>query len=330
VRTSLRLLVSLIIAAGLLAALFYWGEVTPAQLRASWAQLSASVYLQALAVHVGIYLLRAARFWVLLPPGLRPSVPALLAVSAAHNMASYVLPAKTGEGTLVLYLRKICGVPASEGLASLVVSRLLDLATLALLLSAATLVLAGRGVLRGAWALPLGGLLALGSLTLLALSARSDWLVHGLSFLMGLLRLGSTRLGARLSRGADRVAGALRAAGGEGRLVSAALLSLLLWMGVFSFFLFLARGFGLGEELGAVEGTFGSAWAVLANLLPINGFAGVGTQEGGWVIGFKLVGVDEAVALSSGLGAHLVQLANVVLFGVLGHLGMALVAPKSR
>lgn len=328
-RTALRLLLSLLVAALLLWALFAWSDLTPRQLWQSWEQLPREVYLQALMVHFGIYVLRATRFRLLLPPEQRPPLAALLAVSSAHNLAAYVLPAKTGEGTLVLYLRKVCGVPASEGLASLVVSRLLDLATLALLLGASTLVLGADDVLRRSWSLPLGGVLGLAALTLFALAARSDWLVHGLNAVMRLLHLQQTRLGARVGEKTTRVAGALRAAGSEGRLAGAAFLSIPLWLGVFVFYLVLARGFGL-DDLGGVEATFASSWAVLANLLPVNGFAGAGTQELGWVAGFEMMGVDQAIALSSGLGAHLVQLANVVLFGVIGHMVMALVVPKPR
>jgi hypothetical protein len=329
VRTTLRLLLSLFVAALLLWALFAWSDLTPAELWASWEALPREVYFQALIVHIGIYVLRATRFRLLLPPEVRPPLAALLAVSSAHNLAAYVLPAKTGEGTLVLYLRKVCRVPASEGLASLVVSRLLDLATLALLLGGSTLVLVESGVLPGAWGLPLGSALGLAALTLFALAARSDWLVHGLTSLVRLLRLQKTRLGLRISEKTARVAGALRAAGSQGRLAGAVFLSVPLWLGVFIFYLVLARGFGL-SDLGGAEATFASSWAVLANLLPVNGFAGAGTQELGWVAGFEMMGVDEGLALSSGLGAHLVQLTNVVLFGLLGHLVMAFVAPRSR
>ena len=73
-----------------------------------------------------------------------------------------------------------------------------------------------------------------------------------------------------------------------------------------------------------------SSWAMLANLLPINGFAGAGTQELGWVVGFRMLGVPEDLALSTGLGVHLVQLFNVVALGLLGHLAMALLPVRSQ
>jgi uncharacterized protein (TIRG00374 family) len=317
------LLLSLVIASVLLAILFAWGGVDGQELLATLKLLSGGVYAKALGVHFGIYLVRAARFRLLLPAANRPGLPALLAVSASHNLAAYVLPAKTGEGTLVLYLRKVCGVPASEGLATLVVSRLLDLATLSLMLSVATLILAGRGELAASWSPFLGAGLGALALILFVLSARSAWLVRCLTFVVRLLKLDGTRFGKKLLDQADGVELAFREAGGAGRLIGAALMSIPLWIGVFVFYIVLAKGFGIGTDLDSVQVTFASSWAMLANLLPINGFAGAGTQEGGWVFGFTRVGIDEVAAISSGVGVHLVQLFNVVLFGVMGHAAMA-------
>ena len=74
---------------------------------------------------------------------------------------------------------------------------------------------------------------------------------------------------------------------------------------------------------------FGSSLAVFTNLLPINAFAGFGTQETGWVLGFGLLGAPREAALASGLGVHFVQLIDVCLFGILGHLALGLL-PSAR
>ena len=68
--------------------------------------------------------------------------------------------------------------------------------------------------------------------------------------------------------------------------------------------------------------TFGSGLAVASNLLPINAFAAFGTQEAGWTLGFGWLGVERDLALSTAVAVHLVQLFDVVLLGVLGHLAM--------
>ena len=116
--------------------------------------------------------------------------------------------------------------------------------------------------------------------------------------------------------------------GGLALLLSATVASVAIWLLVFAFYAVLSRGAGLPEDLSFVEAAFGSSLAVLFNLLPINGFAGFGTQEAGWQVGFSLVGVAPELALSSGVAAHLVQLFNVVLMGILGHLGLGLLGQK--
>lgn len=325
-RTVRRVALSAAVAIVLLCLLFWWGGVSWAELVRVARRLPPSTYIAALCVHAGIYVLRSLRFRVLLPPGERPSPGSVLAVAAAHNLAAYVLPAKSGEASLVVYLKAHGGVSAGAALASLVVSRLLDLATLAAALALACLLLAGGGseLAAPAWVGPAGGALLGLTLALAALSARVDLLVGGLERATRALGVEGTRAGTWLLERVGRVREALRAAGGQGRLLAAALLSAGVWLGVFVFYAILARGFGLAPEVGLAEATFGSSLAVATNLLPVNAMAGFGTQETGWVLGFGLLGVERDLALSTGVGVHLVQLLNVCLMGALGHLAMGL------
>ena len=49
----------------------------------------------------------------------------------------------------------------------------------------------------------------------------------------------------------------------------------------------------------------------------------MGTQELGWITGFnQFLGVDYEVALSTGMGVHLIQLFNIVAMGLLAHVCM--------
>lgn len=273
-------------------------------------------------MHVAIYVVRSQRFRVLLPRASRPSSPAMFAIGAAHNLAAYVLPAKTGEVTLVMYLKALGGVPAAEGLAALFVSRLLDLATLFAALALAVVHLSTIGAALPLRWLGLAALLALGAAVLFALSARSDVLVRAAAWIGKRAGLARGGLGLKLLARAEDLALALRRAPAGRALWVAALQSLAMWALIFLFYGILARGFGLGGELDLARAGFGSSLAVLTNLLPINSFAGFGTQEGGWVLGFGLLGVPRDLALSTGLSVHLAQLASTVLLGALGHAAM--------
>jgi uncharacterized protein (TIRG00374 family) len=307
----------------LLAALAHWSELHPREMLAELRSLPLTAFLLALAIHVGIYLLRTWRFLLLLPQAPPPAFAQAFTLGAAHNLATYVLPAKTGEAAWVVYLRIYAGVPSAVGLASLLVARLLDLAVLCSLLACACFALrAGGAYPQLAWLVPLGAALLAPAFGFALLSARSEVCLRAFAAVLGALRLRRLAIGQRLFARLDEVAHALREASRGARLVRAALLTVPQWLGIFAFYAVLARAMGLPAELGFAEASFGSSLAVLTNLLPINGLAGFGTQEAGWVLGFGALGVPRDQALATGVGVHLVQLADTLALGLLAHLAM--------
>lgn len=330
-KTPFRILLSLAIAAALLATLMVWVGVELDEVWAALGSLEPADYALAVAIHIAIYSLRAWRFRLLVPPTDRPSFGRALTVSAAHNLASYVMPAKTGEASFIVYLKRFAGVAGARGLASLLVSRLLDLAVMCTSVSVACFYIAATASdevqARVGNLVPFAILLLGLTLILGVLSARGHLLVVYIERFIKLVRLDRLRLGRAVLARTVEVEEALRSAGGEGRLFSAALLSFPIWMLVFAFYLVLGVGSGLPEAISFPEVAFGSSATVMFNLLPINGLAGFGTQEMGWTFGFELLGVDRKLALASGISTHLVQLFNVCMFGVIGHLFMGLVKP---
>jgi len=324
-----RLLVSLAVATGLLTLLFVFGGVNPLDVAVTVSRLSPRVYATALGLHLVTMGLRAARFQLLIPRGARPDFRTALSVAAAHNMASYVLPLKAGEASLVVYLKMQCRTPASIALAALLVSRFLDGASLCAGLATACFAMRGVGSApqwMGSAALALVGVAGL----FLLLSLRGDLLVRALEGGLRWLRIQNLSLGSRFLERLNGLARSLRAASGGWRLSLAALATAPMWFTIFGFYAVLARAFGIPPEIGFLERAFGASLAALFNLLPLNAAAGAGTQELGWVTGFHvLLGVDEKLALTSALGVHLVQLFNVVAMGLLAHLAMG-VLPRWR
>lgn len=311
--------------------MFHWTDLRPRDLLDSWKRLTLASAAAAVAVHASIQILRSQRFRVLLPAAQRPRPASMLAISAAHNLAAYVLPAKTGEMALVMYLRTHSSVTTVQALAALFVSRMLDLATLCLSLAVATAILIARdhnGLPPGFAALCAG--LVAGAAALMLLSARSDWIVRAASWLARGLGAGQLGLGLKLLARAEDLSLALRQAPAGRALWIAAAQSLAMWIGIFVTYEILARAFGLDSALGLAHVAFGSSLSIVTNLLPINSFAGFGTQEGGWVLGFGLLGVPRDAALSTGLGVHLAQLASTVLLGLIGQLALLLLpGPRS-
>jgi uncharacterized membrane protein YbhN (UPF0104 family) len=322
-RTLRRVILSLLLAAVLLVPLFLWGGVDARDLENTWGRLSVGTYLAALGLHAAMYLLRTLRFRILLPQSERPPFGPFLAVCSAYTMAAFVLPAKIGEATFVLYANQVCGVSASSGIAALVVSRLLDLATLSGGFSIACFVLqATHAYPNIAWFAFAGTMLAGVSIACFMLSARGDLLLRLAAWLVGILGMGRSAVGKKLIGSSAHVAAALRVAGGGPRLAAATLVSIPIWASIFLFCAVLARGLGLPENVTLAGATFGASLAILTSQIPISAFASFGTLEAGWVLGFGVLGVPKDIAVATGLGLHIVQLANVIAFGLLGHLAM--------
>ncbi|MCA8979857.1 MAG: flippase-like domain-containing protein, partial [Planctomycetes bacterium] len=307
-KTLLRIAASLALAALLLWGFGRWSGLSWGELFGSWRSVDLATWTTALGLHAAVYVLRAWRFQLLFPPAARPGIGRLLAVAAAHNLAAYVMPAKTGEAAFVLYARKTCGVSGSQALASLITSRLLDLCTVCAGLGVACSVLAaGRGN-APAWFTPLGAMLAVLAVVIGVLAWKSHWLVALYTVFASYTRLDRTSLGRRADALAQRVSHALLEAGSEGRVIKAALVSAPQWLGIFLFYGVLVRGLGLSETVDLSQAALGSGLAVVANLLPINGFAGFGTQEAGWVLGFGALGVSKDLATATSVGVHMIQL----------------------
>jgi hypothetical protein len=179
------------------------------------------------------------------------------------------------------------------------------------------------------WFASTGALLLGLTLVLAFLSTRGDWLVRLPARIARWLGAERRPLGRSLLERATRIAEALRSASAGGRLLVAAATTVPIWLGVFTFYALLGPAMGLPEDLSFSEAIFGASLAMLTNLLPVNGVAGFGTQEGGWLLGFSMLGVPEDVATSTGMGVHIVQLFNVVLLGVLAHVAMGVMTRRA-
>ena len=320
---SVRALLSLAVAVLLVTLLVVWSDVGVGEVATALRTVDPSVLALSTLVLGAIYVLRAMRFQALIQHATRPGLGQLLPVSASHGLAAYVLPVKTGEASLVLYLRGVCGLGVVEGTAVLLVARLLDMTSVAASLGVVCLVLWGGGSHPElGWLLPMGVALVLATAVFSWLSWRGDRLVDVGAKLLVLSGLSKTVLGERVHGVVERLAGALRGVPRHRLLVGAAV-SPGIWVCVFLYYAVLGRGLGL-DGIPFPKAVFASSLAVLSNLLPVNGFAGFGTQDLGWVVGYTSLGVDREVATTSALAFHLVYLFHIVSFGLLGHLWMGL------
>jgi hypothetical protein len=85
--------------------------------------------------------------------------------------------------------------------------------------------------------------------------------------------------------------------------LSVTLASLSSW--VFSYWMFYAflRGFGIFTPV--MKMVFASTIAIIVNVLPVSGLGNWGTLEAGWAAGFMLVGLSKVEAIATGFGVHI-------------------------
>ena len=325
-KSALRTLASIVVAVALIALLLNWSGTSTDQILAALAALDPTVYWTAFAIQLTLYPLRAIRTRLLLPQEDKVSTLRLIPATAAHILAAYVLPAKLGEATFVVYLKRACAVPGVRALAVLLVSRILDFAAVIGLLAITCLTLGlSNGDSGPSWLTPLGGVLLLPAALFTWLGIRSERVVpviHGILTAVGLSKI---RLGEKAQDLTGQLEQALQGYKGV-QILKGFLITIPVWLLVFLFFGTLAKGFGL-DQLSYPEAVFGAGLAILANLLPVNGFAGFGVQDMGWVAGFTSLGVSAELATSSGLAAHLVYAFNISILGFLGQILMGWLGP---
>ncbi|MFT7679157.1 MAG: uncharacterized membrane protein YbhN (UPF0104 family) [Planctomycetota bacterium] len=315
----LRILLSLAVGGALVALLLTWSGTPPRAILDALQALDPKLLGAALLVQGLIYPLRALRFRALLQAQPPASLRRLIPATAAHSLVAYLLPAKLGEASLILYLERGLGVERARGLAVLLVARALDFAGVTLALTLACLVIGALDLVptASAWLLPLGGMLIVPALLLTWVALRGASCVAFCRAVLTRTRITSIAPGAFLDRVAAKVEAALREVSAA-QLLRAALWTVPIWALVFAYYGMLARGLGL-DSLGPFEAVFGASLAVLSNLLPINGFAGFGTQDGGWLFGYMAMGASEQAAMASGLAFHIIYIAGMSLFGIIGH-----------
>ena len=264
--------------------------------------------------YVSCYFFRALRFYVLL--NREVGIKDLLNIVCIHNMVNSLLPARTGELSYVYLLKKRHNKTAGVGAATLITARLFDMITILMLFFLSTLSVSTR----------------------FDTPAEVRWMIIALIFMIVIVMIITIHKGRAFvislrkiknHRGIDRVhfIDYIFSKMDEtiesfsdmhrGTFVWSALLSILIWIALYSVNYTLIIAMGIDIPFWAV--LFASTFAFVTMILPIQGFAGVGTMEGGWAIGFILMGLTKEVAIISGFSAHLII---IFYFSILGLIGL--------
>jgi hypothetical protein len=261
-----------------------------------WAVLGSIAYLLAI-------FLRALRFrWLIHSREIL--LPELFKITVFYHLALMVLPSKLGELSYPYFLNKRSGLSMTEGLASLIASRVYDFFIVLIIFLFA--IIGFQGFLQINLSLMILFAMLLTLFILLIFFYMSNFLRWS-SFLIGKIAewtgLRNSKALHWTQRKIHEMAEDFYAIKARKTYFSVSLASMGSWIMIFYVFYAYLRAFRI--EVSFLKVVFGSTIAVIANALPISGLGNWGTLEAGWAAGFLIVGLSKEEAITTGFGVHI-------------------------
>ena len=272
------------------------------------AETDKLLLLIAFLLFLASQILRAFR-WMLLSFGRKYRFTLSMAVTVIHVGLGHLLPFRLADVAFVGLFRHFGEVPVGHGTAKVFLAKLLDLMAMGVVIGSA--VAAGVGEM--ALIAPL--LLLVGFLGIVFMSPLLRIVQKPVQWILErILHLDKPRWFNDLLE-----ASSVRER--KGKLASAFLISILVWITKLSMFCFLLEALGVTGVPGwKVFLASGVTNIIMA--LPINGLLSIGTVEAGWTAGFAMVGI-EGLAISNmniielGFSVHILWTLMAVLIMIL-------------
>jgi uncharacterized membrane protein YbhN (UPF0104 family) len=265
-----------------------------------WLLLSLIVYLLS-------YVLRTVRIAWLLEPR-RFSAPALFSAVGLYGVFVYLMPARTGEATLPVLLKARMNVPLAESTAALLVARFFDFLSVTLSLPFVLLALRQRLPIEVVYT-------SIGFLVVMALAAGVYFLWLGRRSISADESGAATGLWARAVRWLRQLLVQLGRQARNGGQVRLLLISLAVWLCIYLDFYLIAGA--LGQWLEFAQIIVLAALLVPLTVSPLQGVAGLGAYEAGWVLAFAIFGQPTAQGLLLAVGSHAVLVVFTLLLALL-------------
>lgn len=288
----------------------------------TFQSLNRVTLLAAFAIYLINYIFRTLRFKILLD---LEDVPffQLLGVTNLYGMYLYLMPAKFGEVTFPLLLKRRLKVDISTSTGVLVVARLFDFFSIAVILIL---------VLFNYWEIIPGNMQIL-SIVFCGLVAVVFilflWMVRNPARVKAVFE---RKEAARpiVQKTKDFVEGVYQGARtveANRRYTALVFLSLLIWFCVNSNFFLITVS--LGYSFNFFQIIVVSIIMIPVTLFPIQGFANIGAHEIGWITAFTLFDYPYQTALNIAISSHIIYVMFVLLLGLIGVLLMVVRKPDT-
>jgi len=271
--------------------------------------------------YVMSYIFRTARFHTLLNKDV--TFKGLFNIVCVHNMLNNLLPARTGELSYVFLLNKTQGKKTGDGIATLVIARILDFIAIGVIFLFLFMMirhLSGTTMQTAFYAI-ITIVLSLGIMVFLLKSEKAK-ITRFIIQIFYLFKTENSQMAKYILEKVEETFNSFDALKQLGKY--AHLISFIYTFGIWgcTYLFFYCIALAMSINIGFFQILFAASFAVFTTVLPIQGLGGFGTIEGGWAIGFILVNVPESVAVASGFTFHLVMLACTIFLGIGGYVFM--------
>ncbi|MFQ5645929.1 MAG: lysylphosphatidylglycerol synthase transmembrane domain-containing protein [bacterium] len=282
----------------------------------AFLSLSLPMVGKGLSLYFGYLLFITWRFYLLIHSR-KISITHLAPVTSVHNMYNRLLPFRSGEVTYIYLLRKLKGLPAAEGVSTLLIARIFDYLTISLyFLIGVGMTYQQQSPLLKKISLIMSFFLALAVILLVFVGFLGEKTLSVAKKIACRFELDRKPPVGKILGKLEELVLSLKTIS-KGKTYALSLFSsVLVWGCMFSLCFLLMREFGI--ELSFFSVVIGSTFSILANVLPVNGLAGFGTMEASWTVGYMLMGVSKQAAIASAFYVHIFVLAGAVIYGIIG------------
>ena len=306
-----RLFLSIFITVGIIFVFF-----TQISLKDLYILLKSTNLFWALLGSAGYFLatlFRALRYKWLIHSKKLP-LSELFRISAFYNLSIMVLPSKLGELSYPYFLNKISGMSMTEGLASLIASRVYDFFIILMIFLFASIGFQTFFKINLIFIILLSGLLiGLILFVFFHMSSFLGWFSNVLGRIAKWNPFKNWKSLQWSQRKIHDVAEDFYAIKARRTYLQVSLASLCSWIMVFWTFYAFLRGFGIDISFPNV--VFASTLAIITSALPISGLGNWGMLEVGWAAGFLMAGLSKEEAIASGFGVHIMVFAICIVIG---------------
>jgi len=262
------------------------------------------------------YFFRALRFHILLSN--KVNLKDLFSIVCVHNMANNILPARTGELSYVYLAKKLHNIPIGEGVASLMVARVLDFITISFLFFLSTIFIRDLPDEVSTLIWLIAGLLAVVLLLFLALVFFDEIVVEKIRRVANRFNALRFSLVQYLLRKGDETVLSFKLMKSRKLFGKVFVVSLAVWCFQYSMLYILANAMGISLTIWCM--LFALTFVFFTSVLPIQTLGGFGIIEGGWALGFMVMGVPKELAISSGFCFHVILYLYFLILGLYGGL----------